>query len=131
MNAGTARLTRFDVPTEWRWPGPPTVNGVVFNGCVSNQRWGTQLAHAHRHGVPGAEPWGFMCFKTRDILTLHGWPTNVAIHELAHLITGEDHTQRWAEEMRRWGAEPEAAYFVVPPGTRFIRMAQARTAAGR
>ena len=120
-------MTLFTVPAEWHWPGPPTVQGVVFNGCVSNQRWGTQLAHAHRAGVPGAEPWGWICFRSRDLLVYKdsGWPTNVAIHELAHLITGEDHTPAWMDEMRRWGAEPEHAYEVVPPGSRFVRMVQA------
>lgn len=117
------RTELFTVPAHWGWPGPPTVNGVVYNGCVTGQvSWGHQLAHAHRTGVIGAEPWGFLCFKNRDVLVWSdGNPTNVAIHELAHLISGEDHTAEWARVMRAWGAEPEAAYFVVPPGSRFTR----------
>lgn len=47
-------------------------------------------AHAHTHG-PGK---GFICFRALSNFNKE----TTCKHELAHIITGEGHTQKWAEK---------------------------------
>ncbi len=119
-----ARLTHFHIPPEWGSSfRVPEIAGVVYNGCVSNQPFGRMLAHSHIP-VSGNEPFGWACFMTRDlVITNDGRPTEYFLHEMAHLITGQDHTPEWAAQVVALGGVVPTRYTEpAPSGSHYNRI---------
>lgn len=90
------------------------LKGICVGGCILTGKWhkGTKVkdengeyvknedgkfirhhvaAHAHTH--PEDPRQGFICFSTLESLQKE----TTCKHELAHIITGEGHTKKWAE----------------------------------
>lgn len=82
------------------WPEPlrhPSVTGVFVGGCV-DRGVGSAFpgkAHVHIHG-PRA---GWVCFRSTRWLNC----TPLILHELAHAVTREGHTQTWREYLQAVG----------------------------
>jgi len=93
----------------------PEVWGIyVGMGCVSAEsplEWRGILAHAHND--PEDEWYGWLCFdKPGRVLTKTGRPTQVLLHEIAHLrCPGEHHTKRWRQTLTLMGGGREAGKY--------------------
>jgi hypothetical protein len=81
-------LAPNDYPPELR--GHLALRGVFYGGCVSRGDGSRFRAKAHSHG-PKDKYSGWICFlsgkRLKDRL--------LVLHELAHIITGEGHTDKW------------------------------------
>lgn len=85
------------VPADMR----PDVKGIYVGGCVQDglcTLGGHADAHAHtdKHGTHH----GWVCFQHPDNVKSR----NLRMHELAHIRTGQGHTDAWRAEMARLGA---------------------------
>ena len=75
----------------------PSIRGVFVGGCVGRGvGYRTRsTAHAHIHG----EHQGWICFSSDKWLHLR----EIWLHELAHLVTREWHTNRWRKFLLQIG----------------------------
>ena len=78
----------------------PDVVGVYVGGCI-NTGLGTLRgnADAHAHVSPRDRYRGWVCFQHPDDLK----DKATRMHELAHIRTGQGHTDKWRAEMARLG----------------------------
>lgn len=80
-------------------PNLPGVIGIFLGGCVSTgvgllgRRDSKALAHAHIDGMHK----GWICFQLPEDLMNIG----LLMHEYAHILTGEGHTDAWRAAMAR------------------------------
>lgn len=96
-------LAVFPIPEFWGFP--PNVQ-IATGGCVASppRPWRKTLAHAHT-SHKGMGPQGWICFRYAHHVLLRPTPTSEAVephlpsdillHELAHVITDEGHTTNW------------------------------------
>lgn len=74
-----------------KWPetlyGYYSVAGVYVGGCVSGAKSFRAKAHAHTEQENG----GWICFLSAKRLA----DDALVIHELAHVLTGQGHTDGW------------------------------------
>lgn len=78
-------LLRTDWPTDLQ---RPEVRGVFVGGCVARGDGSRFRAKAHAH----TDDWkGWICFLSPK--RLHD--RMVVLHELAHVLSGEGHTDKW------------------------------------
>lgn len=98
---------RFDGEYAGSQPVPadmqPDVIGVYVGGCVQTGL-GSIKANSHAHINKGESHRGWVCFQHPDNLRNEG----TRMHELAHIRTGQGHTDKWRAEMARLG-QPIAA----------------------
>lgn len=63
--------------------------------------WRAALAHAHEENGKST---GQVCFRDgRYIVTDGGEPSEVLMHEYAHVLTDSNHGLAWSMQMREWG----------------------------
>lgn len=90
----------------------PDVRGVCIGCCVDGKPLSTDYdAHAHLY-IEGERYPGFICFRTERALAGVN-PIKVgrtSIHELAHLIANQHHSEAWRNTMRQLGQPIPAAY---------------------
>jgi len=67
----------------------PELRGVFVGGCV--QRGVGSKFHAKAHAHTHHEYRGWICFRSTSWLNVR----QIWLHELAHVITREGHTDRW------------------------------------
>jgi hypothetical protein len=77
------------------------VKGVFVGGCVKTKSRFRALAHAHCH--PG-EHSGWICILSEKRLT----EKHLLLHELAHLISGTGHTDKWRKVLLSIGGTLDA-----------------------
>src|SRR5262245_22417040 len=67
----------------------PATAGVFAGGCVERGIGSSfrSMAHAHTHGAHK----GWLCLRTAR----HAMNRTLLLHELAHLIAGKGHDNRW------------------------------------
>lgn len=73
------------------------VKGVYVGGCVCRGVGSSFRAKAHAH-FNGAYA-GWLCFRRADRLECR----ELVIHELAHLVCGQGHTDLWRDTVLRLG----------------------------
>lgn len=95
--------------------------GVFVGGCVderlSSSIWESSRAHAHNYTK---DPWfGWVCIvKWEDTLTRNGKPTDILIHEIAHLMCPNQlHSPKWKRTVVRMGVGAEIARRGLKPIT--------------
>jgi hypothetical protein len=78
----------------------PDVKGVYVGGCIRTGL-GTlkHNANAHAHAARNDSHRGWVCFQHPDGLK----QKPLRMHELAHIRTGQGHTDKWRAEMARLG----------------------------
>lgn len=99
-----------DVPADM-----PGVKGIFVGGC---KRRGAgrisdsiQCEYAHAH--IGGTLKGWICFQ----LPCYFWDAEyhwLRMHELAHIISGQGHTEKWREALRKLGEEIPDRYRYRP-----------------
>lgn len=78
------------------------LKGVFLGGCVDRGDGSSFRARAHAH-IKGTNQ-GWICVRGRKrLMTLKGKPSNTMWHELAHLISGEGHTDKFRTTLRSLG----------------------------
>lgn len=83
------RIPKKDWP---EWLKHPAVRGVYVGGCPVYSDFETKprvMAHAHRPSKE-LEP-GIICFRNKQILNAK----YIGLHELAHIISDDGHTDKW------------------------------------
>jgi hypothetical protein len=75
----------------------PEVKGVFVGGCVARGDGSRFRAKAHAHSR--GEHAGWICFLSAKRLECR----ELILHELAHILTGEGHTDKWRRELLRLG----------------------------
>lgn len=83
------------------YTGHPEVKGVFVQGCVARGDGSSfrRMAHAHT----GGEHSGWICVRSPRRLT----QKRLMIHELAHILTGAGHTDKWRAKVRELGGTIE------------------------
>lgn len=78
------------------------LKGIFLGGCVERGDGSSFRAKAHAH-TKG--PWmGWICVRSRKrLMGRTGKPSNLMLHELAHLIVLQGHTDKWRECLRDLG----------------------------
>lgn len=89
----------------------PEVKGIFQGGCVSRGDGSRfrRLAHAHTDG----QHQGWICVlgRSRPLLTDSGKPTQLMLHELAHILTGKGHVDEWRAKARELGYRVPRRYW--------------------
>ncbi len=85
--------------------------GIFVGSCVderlSQSIWENARSHAHNYTK---DPWfGWICVVSpKDALTKSGKPTDILIHEIAHLMCpNQFHSPKWKRTVVRMGAGAE------------------------
>jgi hypothetical protein len=82
------------------WPqelNRPEVKGVFCGGCVERGIGSRFRAKAHAHTSGDYKGW--ICFLSEKRLTEH----YLCLHEVAHLISGQGHTDAWRKVLLEIG----------------------------
>lgn len=78
------------------------LKGVFLGGCVERGDGSSFRARAHAH-INGTLK-GWICVRGRKrLMTPKGKPSNDMWHELAHLISGQGHTDKFRAVLRSLG----------------------------
>lgn len=87
------------------------VKGVFVEGCVDRGD-GSRFRHrAHAHTDPKSEHHGWICVLSRKRLyNAKGNPSELMLHELAHILTGVGHTDKWRAKLKELGGTLEYWY---------------------
>jgi len=94
----------FTVPASWNWP--PEVR--VFIGGCSDRGVGSRFrAQGHTHVD---KPWICVLSPRRIYLGESDRPRRLMMHELAHHLSGQGHTDKWRAVMRDLGQPIPARY---------------------
>lgn len=85
--------------------------GVFVGSCIEERNavtpWENARSHAHNFTK---DPWfGWICvLNPKDVLTTSGIPTNIIIHEIAHLMVPDQlHSVKWKRMVTKLGAPGE------------------------
>lgn len=82
----------------------PEFKGVFVGGCVDRGVGSRFRAQAHAHTEPNGKNPGWICvLSPKRLYTDRGGPSQLMLHELAHLLTGDGHTDRWRKVARELG----------------------------
>ena len=94
MKPRRGSLGKANWPT---WLQHPEMKGVFIGGCVSRGIGSSFRAKAHAHF--GDEHRGWICFRSTK------WLDNkfLCLHELAHIVTRQGHTDRWRKFLLQIG----------------------------
>lgn len=84
--------------------------GLFVGGCVKRGDGSSFRAQAHAHTAKG-DTQGWICVRSRKRLyTPAGKPSMLMLHELAHILTGEGHTDKWRAKLRELGGQITKRY---------------------
>jgi hypothetical protein len=109
-------LKLFVPPPSWNFAQymPDPLVGIATGGCVGSHPWGKYWAHSHCRRK-GNEPFGWICVRYPEWTTMaNGAPTPLVLHELAHIITDEEHTVRWGQVLESLGGRVDPSYELLP-----------------
>jgi len=85
--------------------------GIYVGGCIDERvAWGIwEGAAAHAHNDRKSPWFGWICIlHARDVLTPTGKPSNILLHEYAHLLAPDvGHTAKWKRIVTELGAAKE------------------------
>lgn len=82
----------------------PEFKGAFVGGCVMRGEGSRFRAWAHAHCFKTDSYKGWMCFLSmKRVFNTKGEPSRTAWHELAHLISGVGHTDKWRKVMKELG----------------------------
>lgn len=100
------------VPEFAAFAAHPAFKGLFVGGCVEHGIGSRFRAMAHAHNTPGGEYQGWICvLSPRRVLTRSGGPSQLMLHELAHLLTpGRGHDDKWRAVARSLGYRLPAHY---------------------
>jgi len=91
--------------------GAPFLVGVFVGGCVARGDGSSFRACAHAHVHKGDKNLGWICVRSqRRLYTRPGQPSMLMIHELAHILTGQGHTDTWRDKVRELGGRITRRY---------------------
>lgn len=80
------------------------LKGVFLGGCIERGDGSSFRARAHAHIVGDRQGW--ICVRGRKrLMTKTGKPSNTMLHELAHLISLQGHTDKFREVLRSLGGK--------------------------
>lgn len=82
------------------------LRGVFLGGCVERGDGSSFRARAHAHisGPKVSQIYdGWICVRSRRRLMNGGRPSNLMLHELAHLISRQGHTDKFRAVLRSLG----------------------------
>lgn len=89
----------------------PEVKGVFVGGCVERGDGSSFRAIAHAHTSKRDEQHGWICVRSpKRLYTANGTPSQTMLHELAHIVTGQGHTDKWRTKARELGYRVPAHY---------------------
>jgi hypothetical protein len=93
----------------------PEVAGVFVGGCITRGEGSSFRAKAHAHINKNFPNPGWICVRSsKRLYSASGKPSNTMIHELAHILTMQGHTQKWADLARTLGCRiPKNRYRYV------------------
>lgn len=98
----------FERPVELQ---RPEVAGVFVGGCVARGDGSSfrHTAHSHTEGTHK----GWICVRAARRLS----ERVLMLHELAHILTGEGHTDKWRAKLLELGGTLEGLEIKRPRGT--------------
>lgn len=118
----TEQATTYRQPASGPTPYPafaayPEFRGLFVGGCVTRGVGSSFRHQAHAHIDPTDEHLGWICVRSwRRLHTAAGRPSQIMLHELAHLLTGQGHTDKWRAAARELGYRLPAHYRKRPRG---------------
>lgn len=83
----------------------PQVKGVFVGGCVSRGDGSRFRALAHAHTTKSDDHYHWICVlsKRRPLNTESGNLSQLMLHEVAHILTDNGHTDKWRKAARELG----------------------------
>lgn len=102
----------------------PEVKGIFVGGCVERGEGSSfrAMAHAHYHvdeakqkkmlySQTQIDAMGWICVRSsKRLYTTDGRPSQLMLHELAHILTSHGHTDKWRAKARELGYRLPARY---------------------
>ncbi len=82
----------------------PEFKGLFTGGCVKRGDGSSFRAKAHAH--TSGENKGWICVRAfRRVHMKDGRPSQLMIHELAHILSGHGHDDVWRKKMKEIGGK--------------------------
>jgi hypothetical protein len=82
----------------------PEVKGIYVGGCVQRGEGSSFRAQAHAHTDSNWIYPGWICVRSaKRLYTSNGGASQLMLHELAHILTGEGHTDKWRAKAKELG----------------------------
>lgn len=81
----------------------PEFQGLFVGGCVDRGDGSSFRAQAHAHSKQPNKGW--ICVRAARRVWSGDKPSALMLHELAHLLTGEGHTDKWRTVVRQLGGK--------------------------
>lgn len=88
----------------------PELVGLFVGGCVERGIGSSFRRQAHAHNYPGRDSSGWICVRSpRRLFTASGKPSQLMLHELAHILTPKHgHDDKWRAQARSLGYRVKA-----------------------
>ena len=82
----------------------PTLIGIYVGGCVERGEGSSFRAIAHAHTDKRDLYHNWICVRSgKRLYTGSGKPSQIMLHELAHILSGHGHTDKWRAMAREVG----------------------------
>lgn len=82
----------------------PALRGVFIGGCIERGDGAKYHAKAHTHTSGGNVGW--ICYQSNKWT----WCKELALHELAHVITLQGHTDKWRKVLLELGGTLDTVF---------------------
>jgi hypothetical protein len=80
------------------------LKGIFLKGCVARGEGSSFRARAHAHTGKDDPNKGWICVRGhRRLYADRGRPSNLMLHELAHILTGHGHDDIFRAKLRELG----------------------------
>ncbi len=99
----------------------PELKGIFVGGCIERGDGSSFRAKAHAHTAEGQHR-GWICIRSEKRLK----QKSLLIHELAHIITGDGHSDKWRIKVKELGGrlnywETEEYFFLQKRGIHILK----------